>query len=234
MKTFLIPVILINLLLVASYPSTAEENRLANSTRQNQTMYVDDQLWITVRTEPDSSADKVAVIQSGVKMTILSYEEGADYARVRTENDHTGWVLYRYLTPEPVASLHLAEAEKNVARLQGKNEQLTDSLNKLKDNNRELNQRAQELEKSHASLDKELKDIRAISDDAVETYQQKQTLQQELSNQKTRINTLEDENGGLRAQLMTFTIGAAIVGLLLGLYLGTIPLRRNKRWRSMP
>jgi len=233
MKTFLISVILINLLLVA-YSSTAEENRLANSTRQNQTMYVDDQLWITVRTEPDSSADKVAVIQSGVKMTILSYEEGADYARVRTENDHTGWVLYRYLTPEPVASLHLAQAEKDVARLQDKNQQLTDALNKLKDTNRELNQRAQELEKSNASLDKELKDIRAISDDAVETYQQKQTLQQELSNQKTRINKLEDENGGLRAQLMTFTIGAAIVGLLVGLYLGTIPLRRNKRWRSMP
>ena len=213
---------------------SAEENRLASSTNQNQTMYVDDKLWITVRTEPDTKAEKVAVIQSGIKMRLLSYEEGADYARVQTENNHTGWVLYRYLTPEPVASLHLARAEKSLAQLQEKNNQLQASLSALKDEKRELDKRASELEKNNQSLDKDLNDIREISSDAVQTHQQKQTLQQELDTQKTRINKLDDENGSLRAKLMTFTIGAAIIGLLLGLYLGTIPLRRNKRWRSMP
>jgi len=221
-------------LLLGSFSSSAEENRLANSTRQNQTMYVDDKLWITVRVEPDSTAEKVAVIQSGIRMSILSYEEGADYAKVQTENNHTGWVLYRYLTPEPVASLHLARAEKDLTRLQKKNKQLNESLSKLKAEKRELDKHARALEKNNQSLDKDLNDIRLISSDAVQTHQQKQALQQELNNQKIRINKLDDENGNLRARLMLFTIGAAVIGLLVGLYVGTIPLRRNKRWRSMP
>jgi len=233
MKTILTSIIIFGLLL-SSFTSSAEENRLVSSTRQNQTMYVDDQLWITVRTEPMGSADKVAVIKSGTKMRVLSYEEGADYARVVTENNHTGWVLYRYLTAEPVASIHLARAETEVARLQEKNEQLKESLNKLKAEKQELDKHARELDKNNKTLNEDLKEISLISSDAVQTHQQKLLLQQQLDDQKTRSNKLDEENGALRARLMMFTIGAAIIGLLAGLFVGTIPLRRDRRWRSMP
>ena len=232
MKNILKSITLIGLLMGALVIN-AEENQLASSTHNNQTMYVDDELWITVRAEPSSESDRIAVIPSGTKMTVLSYEEGADFARVHTENDHTGWVLFRFLTTEPVASIRLAQAEKDTARLQDLNNQLNDALKKLKTENQELDKRAQELDQHNKTLDKELSEIRNISSDAVQTFQQKQTLQQSLEDQKASNAKLEADNRSLSARLMIFTIGAAIIGLLIGLYIGTIPLRRDKRWRSI-
>jgi len=232
MKVFRTSITLFILLLAATVIH-AEENQLASSTHNNQTMYVNDELWITVRTEPDTSSEKVAVIRSGTRMTVLSYEEGDDFARVTTENDHTGWVLYRYLTTEPVASLRLAKAEKEVNRLQETNNRITESLDSLKKEKREADKRIKELEQANSAQAKELDEIRTISNDAVNTYQQNKTLQLDLDKQKTINDTLEQDNSKLHSRLLMFTIGAAVIGLLVGLYIGTIPLRRDKRWRSL-
>jgi SH3 domain protein len=232
MKTLLTSIALISTLL-GPFIINAEENRLANSTHNNQTLYVDDELWITVRAEPDTEAERVAVIQSGTRMTVLNYTEGEDFAQVRTENDHTGWVLVRYLTSEPVASLRLAQVEKNLTRLQETNNQLNDTLSKLKTEKRELDERTQELDNKNKILNKDLDEIRTISSDAVQTFQQKQTLLQELNTQKENLGKLEEDNHSLSSRLMMFTIGAGVFGLLAGLYIGTIPLRRDKRWRSI-
>ena len=221
------------LLLLATTVINAEENQLATSTNGGRTMYVNDELWITVRTEPDTSAEKVAVIRSGTRMTVLSYNEGDDFARVTTENGHKGWVLYRYLTDEPVASLRLAEAETEINRLREANSRASGSLNSLKSETRDADKRIQELEQTNSSLSKELEDLRAISSDAVSTYQKNKTLELDLDKQKTIKESLEHSNQGLRTRLLIFTTGAAIIGLLVGLYIGTIPLRRDKRWRSL-
>jgi len=124
-------------ILLITTSAAAEENRLAVSTRQNQAMYVDDELWITVRTAPDANAEKIKVIKSGVKMTILSHEEGADYAQIRTEDDVTGWVLYRYLSPEPPATLQLDKANQELADLRERYATTSAALKDLKSKTRE-------------------------------------------------------------------------------------------------
>jgi len=224
--------LVISLLITTSV--VAEENQLAVSTRQNQTMYVDDELWITIRTAPDANAEKLKVIKSGVKMTILSYEEGADYAQVRTEDDITGWVLYRYLSPEPPATLQLDKANQELADLRERYDTTSSALKDLKKETREQADHIKELERVKQMQETQLGDIRNASENAIQTQQENQTLQGQLKEQKASLAEVTSENTTLRSRLMLFVAGAAAIGLLIGLYIGTIPLRRDKRWRSMP
>jgi len=232
MNKYILLVLIVNLLIATSV--AAEENQLAVSTRQNQTMYVDDELWITVRTGPDANAEKIKVIKSGVKMTILSYQDGADYAQVRTEDNVTGWVLYRYLSPEPPAVLQLDKASQELANLHERYDATSGSLKDLKNETREQREHIKELERVKQMQETQLTDVRSASENAIQIQQQNQAFQEQFKDQKTRIAELTADNNSLRSRLMLYVAGAAAAGLLIGLYIGTIPLRRDKRWRSMP
>lgn len=225
-------VLVVNLLITTSV--IAEENRLAVSTRQNQTMYVNDELWISLRTAPDASAEQIKVIKSGVKMTLLSYEEGAEYAQVRTEDNLTGWVLYRYLSPEPTAALQLDKANQELADLRERYDAANTALKNLKSETREQSDNIKELERVKQLQETQLTEIRSASENAIQTQQQNQTLQEQIDGQKTRLAELTSDNNTLRSRLMLYVAGAGVIGLLVGLYIGTIPLRRDKRWRTMP
>lgn len=232
MKPLLISILVLALLPVTV--SNAEENRLAGSTRQTQTMYVNDELWITVRAEADANAEKIAVIKSGVKMAIISYQDGDDYAEVLTEDGKSGWVLYRYLSDEPPASLILEQTETALTTTQTKLDELNTALSKLKKTNQQQSSQLKELQNEKQQLEKELDEIRAVSDDAIKNHQLTQTLQQQTDAAEKQAATLKQDNESLQSRLIGYAIGAAIFGLIVGLYLGTIPLRRDKRWRSMP
>lgn len=215
-------------------PVVAEENQLAVSTQQNQTMYVDDELWITVRSAPEASAEKLKVIKSGVKMTVLSHEEGADYARVRTENDVTGWVLYRYLSPEPPAALQLDKASQELAKLRERYDAANNALKDLKKETGEQKDRIQELERVKQMQETQLAEVRSASENAIQTQQENQTLQTQLKDQNSKLAAVSSANDQLRSRMMLYVAGAGITGLLIGLYIGTIPIRRDKRWRALP
>lgn len=232
MNRYMLLVLIVNLLIATSV--AAEENQLAVSTRQNQTMYVDDELWITVRTGPDANAEKIKVIKSGVKMTILSYEEGADYAQVRTEDNVTGWVLYRYLSPEPPAVVQLDKVNQELAGLRERYDAASSALKDLKNETREQSEHIKELERVKQMQETQLAEVRSASENAIQIQQQNQTFQEQTRELKSRISELTSDNNTLRSRLMLYVAGAAVAALLIGLYIGTIPLRRDKRWRSMP
>ncbi len=212
----------------------AEENRLAGSTRQTPTMYVNDELWITVRAEANGNAEKLAVIKSGTKMSIISYNEGDDYAQVHTEKGQTGWALYRYLSPEPPTSLRLEQTETLLAQTQSQRDEINTALSSLKATNQQQAGQLKQLKDSNQELAQELEQLHAISNDAINNYQQLQTLQQDTETTQQQVTALKEDNETLQSKLISYAIAAAVAGLLAGLYLGTIPLRRDKRWRSMP
>ena len=96
-----------------------------------QTLYVSDQLVITVRTGPSTENSIIGNLVSGDPVEVL--ETGADsgYTLVRTESGTEGWVLRRYLAELPVAQdrliiaeQDLAEAEVRIAILEGTVEEL--------------------------------------------------------------------------------------------------------------
>lgn len=197
-------------------------------------LYVSDELWITIRSEANADAEKVAVIPTGTRMTLVEYAADSEYAKIRTDKDQTGWVLFRYLTPKPVATLRLPEMELQLAEQQQKNQALNDKLAALSRESNALEVKLKEVNQQNQAINQELSEIKMISNEALQTHQEKQTLQQQLDTRVQQAENLAEETAILRDRLTLFTVISAIAGLLVGLYVGTIPLRRDKRWRSMP
>lgn len=218
--------------------AVAEEASATDSMKNvqaGQTLYVDDQLWITVRTAPNEQGERISVIPSGTQMTLLEHNDGDDYAKVElTSSDKTGWVLFRYLTDKPIAKLQLAAAEENTAKLQNRNDELKASLSKTREERRTLEEQNRKLEQEQTALSKELEELKSISKDAVDTFNEKRQLELQAQNQQQQIATLSESRDSLQAKLLMYSGISGVICLLLGLYIGTIPIRREKRWQRMP
>lgn len=216
----------------AEEPDTADSKK---DIQTGQTLYVDDQLWITVRTAPNEQGERISVIPSGTQMTLLEHNEGDDYARVElTSSGKTGWVLFRYLTDKPIAKLQLTAAEENAAKLQNSNDELKASLSKTREERRTLEEQNRKLEQQQTALSKELEELKSISKDAVDTFNEKRQLEQQAQNQQQQIATLSKSRDSLQTRLLLYSGISGVICLLLGLYIGTIPIRREKRWQRMP
>jgi hypothetical protein len=66
---------------------------------QDQTLYVIEQLYVTVNTMPDGSGERVGQIKSGDKVELI--ERQGDQAHVRLASGEEGWVKASYLSADP-------------------------------------------------------------------------------------------------------------------------------------
>ncbi|MCZ6584842.1 MAG: TIGR04211 family SH3 domain-containing protein, partial [Gammaproteobacteria bacterium] len=96
------------------------------ATAVGQTLYVSDQLVITVRTGPSTENSIITNLVSGDAVEVLQLNAETGYTRVRLVSGTEGWVLSRYLVASPVsqdrliiAESDLAEAQVTVATLEG-------------------------------------------------------------------------------------------------------------------
>ena len=225
--------ILLSSVAIAEDAANAADDRM-DKVQVGQTLYVDDQLWITVRTSPNEQGERITVIPSGTHMTLQEHQQGDDYARVELSSGKSGWVLFRYLTDKPIAKELLDAAEQKMAKLQESNDSLQRSLSSTREERRTLEEKNRELEKQQEALNKELEDIRSISADAVDTFNEKRQLEMQSQTQQQEIDKLSKSADSLKSKLYLWSAISGIVCLLLGLYIGTIPIRREKRWQRMP
>lgn len=84
-----------------------------------ETVYVTDKLKLTLHALPDGSSEKITVLESGDKLTIL--EQIKFYAKVKTEEGQIGWTKAAYLVTE-VPPRH------RLTKLEAQNESLTAKL----------------------------------------------------------------------------------------------------------
>lgn len=219
-------------LLTQAWTLSAETNQLQD-VLAGQTLYVDDHLWVTVRQTPASDGERIAVIQSGTKMTLLQHDKNADYAKVRLESGASGWILFRYLTDTEVAATKLIRLKKDFDQLSTLHNKTKESLNDIKKEQRNTTQENKQLQQTIVKLKNELEEITQISGDAITNFNEKRRLEQEVTTHTDRIKQLSIDNESLRSNLYLYSGIAGITSLLLGLYIGTIPIRRDRRWRKM-
>ena len=70
-----------------------------------ESLYVTDQLKLTLRSGPSTEHKILAVVESGQKVEML--EPGEDWSKVRTANGKEGYVLARYLMPSNLSNRSL-------------------------------------------------------------------------------------------------------------------------------
>ena len=206
-------------------------------TAQAETRFVSDELEIDMRSGTSNQHRILRMLPSGTALEILEDDKASGYSHVRTPSGAEGWILSRYLKATAPASQRLAETEKKLAELELQSRQ---RMAKLSESDKEFINVTEELTRvkdENLKLAKQLADIQRTASSALAIDTENQELKNTLMQMERGQETLRQENAALhdRTARDWFMIGASvmIVGIILGLILPRIRVRKRSSWDSL-
>lgn len=206
-------------------------------TVQAETRYVTDELEIDLRSGTSLQHRILRMIPSGTQLEILERDEATGYTKVRTASGVEGWILSRYLTTTPPARVRLADTEKKLTELEI---QSRERMAKLSQSDQEFLKTSEELVRvkdENLKLNKQLADIQRTASSALAIDAENKDLKNRLMQTEREQETLRQENMALhdRTARDWFMIGAGvlIVGIILGLIIPRIRVRKRSSWDSL-
>ena len=187
-----------------------------------ETRYIVDQAKFPMRSGDSTSHKIVRMLPSGTAVELL--EQSRDgYSQIRTASGKEGWILSRYLMKTPAARDRLEQFEKELSQL--------DALKKKK-----LSAEAQRdrLKAENGKLERELALLRKTAAEATEMIAANRSLKADAEEAKRALQVFREETDDLTnsAHQRWFMLGggAILIGVLLGLLLPYVRLRKKKRW----
>lgn len=199
-----------------------------------QTRYVSDELVITFRTGPGSEFQITRNLTSGDRVEVLEELPDEGYSRVRLPDGSEGWVLSRYLQPEPTAAQLLSAANRDLAATKNRADELAQRVSELEAQLASTQQTLSESQSSSRKMQTELSDIRSASAGAIETQNQNEELRQRVAELTSQADVAEMEIDELRRRERQnwFIVGAAVLfgGIVIGLVAPSLRRRRRSSW----
>lgn len=202
-----------------------------------ETRYVSDALEIDLRSGTSLQHRILRMIPSGTALEVLEEDKATGYTRVRTPSGAEGWILTRYLTADAPANVRLAETEKKLAELEIQSRQ---RMAKLSDRDKEFLNITDELARvkdENLKLAKQLADIQRTASSALAIDAENKELKNRVMQMERERETLSQENVALhdRTARDWFMIGAGVImlGILIGLILPRIRVRKRSSWDSL-
>ena len=195
-----------------------------------ETMYVTDVLKLTLRSGPSTEHKILSVVESGQQIELL--EPGEDWSLVRIASGKEGYVLTRYLMPDPTHNVRLEQ-------LQTKHKALMLQAATLLEENTSLKKEDRQLKSTLGSNDKTLKKLRvdyeklkAGSAEYIELKEKYKTASGQLAEQTKRAETLDEELRSIEINqyIKWFLAGSGV--LLVGFIVG-FSARRGRRRPSL-
>lgn len=189
-----------------------------------ETNWVSDSLFVPLRSGPSSQHRIVhRGLKSGTAVTVVSRDDNAGYAKVRTEKGVEGYMSMQYLSREPIAALKLVTAEKKIARLMATRNPMQKQLSELETANSELENARTTLSTEKEMLQKELDEIRKISANTISIDKRNRELLEQNRELKNEIDQLNIENTRLEdssdREWFKLGAGAIILGVIIGFVL---------------
>ena len=208
---------------------------LAFPVAAQQTMYVDDELIIQLRTGQGNQYRILKGLKSGTPLKVLEHNEETGFTKVETRDGVQGWVTSHYLSPEPIAKDLLQKAR---AELQQARESLTETRSELQDIRTErdrLDATNEELSNQVASLSEELKKVKSISSNALTLDQRNRELQQTIQELRNEVELLTAENQRLedkkRSNFLLMGGGLVLLGVLIAVIVPWLkPSKKHDTW----
>ena len=204
------------------------------ATAVGQTLYVSDQLVITVRTGPSTENSIITNLVTGDAVEVLQANAETGYTRVRIQSGVEGWVLGRYLVATPVSQDRLIIAESDLAEVQATVATLEGSVAMLAAEFEVTGRRLEETETENASLTKELADLRAASENVLSIRDQNESLRRRLNERNEEAELLAIDNDLLRSRATRdwFVAGGGVLlaGIIVGIIVPRLRRRRRSQW----
>ncbi|HNP34904.1 MAG TPA: TIGR04211 family SH3 domain-containing protein [Woeseiaceae bacterium] len=196
--------------------------------------WVTDQFEITLRSGPSTSNAIQLMLKSGAQIEVLERDADSGYSLVRTSGGTEGWVLTRYLMPEPSAREQLNKLTSQLTNAQTEGSSLNSQLGAVRSEYDSAQKKIKTLESQKSALEKELAEIKSTAANVLTINEQNKSLRQKLVDADIRIDTLEEENRGLSGQTKRywFMSGALVlvIGIILGLWLPRIRWQKRSRY----
>ncbi|HEY9199888.1 MAG TPA: TIGR04211 family SH3 domain-containing protein [Gammaproteobacteria bacterium] len=206
-------------------------------TARAETRYVTDELEIDLRSGTSLQHRILRMVPSGTELEILEQDAATGYTRVRAPSGAEGWILTRYLSTSPPARVRLADTEKKLAELEIQSRQ---RMAKLSQSDQEFLKTMEELARvkdENMKFSKQLADIQRTASSALAIDAENKDLKNRLMQMEREQETLRQENVALhdRTGRDWFMIGAGvlILGIILGLILPRIRVRKRSSWDSL-
>jgi SH3 domain protein len=203
-----------------------------------ETQYVTDQYDFNLRSGESTRYKIIRALPSGTPLEILGVNQTSGYAHVRTDDGKTGYILTRYLQPEPAARSQLATMRSRLAELQQAPDALASRLGKLQKAHDQLTAKHDRLQRDNERLEQELAEVRHASANAIRINEERQRLQDQVAELVLQVDNLDHQTMELanHRDQRWFLIGAGVIvgGIVIGLILPNLRLRpRRRTWGSL-
>jgi SH3 domain protein len=142
-----------------------------------ETLYVIDQLVITVRRGKSAQHEIIKTVKTGTPLEVLESVQGEPYVKVRLQSGEEGYALRQYLSNKTPKTVIIARLQKDMEQLQKKLEEVESKRDQLAD---------------------DLKNIRAVTagkEEKLSSYAS--GLETELSGTKQELQSLKEKHDTL-------------------------------------
>lgn len=192
-----------------------------------ESMYVTDQLKLTLRSGPSTGHKILAVVESGQKVEIL--EPGEDWSLVINANGKEGYVLTRYLKPEPTHNVRLEQLQSKHKALMQQSATLLEENTRFRSENKKLKSALDKNEKALQKLRLDYDKLKAGSAEYLELKEKHKTASRQLAEQTKRSDTLDEELRAIEINqyIKWFLAGSGV--LLVGFIVGFSARRQRRR-----
>lgn len=202
---------------------------------QARTVYIDDTLYAPVRSGEGTQYRILHNgLRSGTPVELLERSESG-YSRVRTPDGIEGWIVSRYLSEQPIARDRLSAAQQQLERTRSELASLKESLQQTQAERDQLATAENRLEDRSEQLAEELREIKAISANAITLKERNQELQEVNQRLRNDVEVLTAEKERLEAKkesdFMLLGAGLVLLGVILALVVPLLkPTRKHDTW----
>jgi SH3 domain protein len=192
-----------------------------------ESMYVTDLIKLTVRRGPSTEYKILAVVESGQQVEVL--EPGEDWSLVRIADDKEGYVLSRYLTPEPTHDVLLEQLEAKHKVVTQQAAALLEENTQLREENKNLKSTLTDTEQKLNNVDQDYQELKAGSAEFITLKTKYKQASENLTEQTKKVEKLDEElrRVEMNQYIKWFLAGSGV--LLVGFIIGFSARKQRRR-----
>ncbi|UCD77378.1 MAG: TIGR04211 family SH3 domain-containing protein [Desulfobacterales bacterium] len=192
-----------------------------------ESMYVTDLIKLTLRSGPSTEYKILAVVESGQQLEVL--EPGEDWSLVRLANEKEGYVLTRYLTPEPTHNILLEQLQDKHKVVAQQAAALLEENTQLREENQNLKSTLQDTEQALKKVEQDYQELKAGSAEFITLKTKYKQASENLTEQTKRVEKLDEELSRVEMNqyIKWFLAGSGV--LLVGFIIGFSARKQRRR-----